>query len=72
MRNVKIGVMCCSIKPRGGAVKAVCVITLLMEGCDRPETSLPHDCAFLPVAKYLSVVITLWLYRVGLEMGVYI
>lgn len=56
----------------GGAVKAVCVITPLMEGCDRPETSLPHYCAFLPVAKYLSVVITLWLYCVGLEMGVHI
>lgn len=53
-------------------MKAVCVITPLMEGCDRPETSLPHYCAFLPVAKYLSVVITLWLYCVGLEMGVHI
>ncbi len=35
-----------------------CVITLLMEGCDGPKSSLLHGCIF-PVAKYLNVVITL-------------
>ena len=29
----------------------------LVEGCDRPKSSLLHCCIF-PVAKYLSVVIT--------------
>ncbi len=33
----------------------VCVITLLIEGCDRPKSSLLHSCIF-PVAKYVNVV----------------
>ncbi len=33
----------------------VCVITLLIEGCDRPKSSLLHSCIF-PVAKNVNVV----------------
>lgn len=33
------------------------MVTLLMEGCDRPNSSLLHHWIF-PVVKYLSVVVT--------------
>ncbi len=31
------------------------MITLLIQGCDRPKSSLLHSCIF-PVAKYVNVV----------------
>ncbi len=31
------------------------MITLLIEGCDRPKSLLLHSCIF-PVAKYVNVV----------------
>ncbi len=48
---------CETIRGSASAV-IVCVITLLIEGCDGPKSSLLHSCIF-PVAKYLNVVITL-------------